>query len=403
MAALSETEFAEKWLDNFEVVDRPTAKLLLDNLFLVSASDFQMGLNELLERLLKDNQENLPVSLYAEREPPRGPFFEGSAQGRAKGPGPAALPYGTKDKMVGSEGPIANLIKGFCNKHASTVFSHSGPDQLRSKKVRRVVLVTDLIGSGKRIFELLDSFSSVATLRSWRSYGLIKFSVVAYCYTVAGRAKVESHPWCDDILVRHAVPTLNNCFRGAERASMISLCKRYDPAKHSRLPLGFLDTGALIAFSHGVPNNAPSILHWQSDDWNALFPRRSASGSVVDQFRTPEDEVRRRCVDMLKVETLRSELRLFHGSRGRQVALVLAALRSGRRSESDVSALTRMPVEVTREILSLLIDVGWATEKCSLTELGRRELRRVSRFQYVHGRIEFPVDEYYFPNQLRAR
>ena len=57
---------------------------------------------------------------------------------------------------------------------------------MRTKHVGRIVVVTDFVGSGKRVREMLEAFRAVATLRSWRSYGLIEFHVVAYSGTEVG-------------------------------------------------------------------------------------------------------------------------------------------------------------------------------------------------------------------------
>lgn len=129
---------------------------------------------------------------------------------------------------------------------------------MRHDRVRRIVIVTDFIGSGKRVWEMLEAFRSVATLRSWRSYHLLRFHVVAYSGTEDGL-----HGSFQPVETRGTTvmgcPTFWNTFSGARRAEVLDLCKRYPPGH--RHPYGFSNGGALIAFAHGMPNNAPPILH----------------------------------------------------------------------------------------------------------------------------------------------
>lgn len=51
-------------------------------------------------------------------------------------------------------------------------------------------------------------------------------------------------------------PTLFNSF-DEDLNEMVELCEEY--GAHSKNPLGWKDTGALLAFEHGAPNNMPAI------------------------------------------------------------------------------------------------------------------------------------------------
>jgi hypothetical protein len=62
----SETERGQRWLSNFDVCDRPVARLLLDSLELVGQDQFRLGLQQLIQDLAK--QIPVPIALIPARE-----------------------------------------------------------------------------------------------------------------------------------------------------------------------------------------------------------------------------------------------------------------------------------------------------------------------------------------------
>lgn len=93
MTALSETSFAQDWLNNFEPKDQESAALLLDRIMLVGASEFHSGIVEQLKQIKGECPTGKPcLALYAEREIDKLnrnvlPFFPGTDKGRATGDG----------------------------------------------------------------------------------------------------------------------------------------------------------------------------------------------------------------------------------------------------------------------------------------------------------------------------
>jgi hypothetical protein len=61
----------------------------------------------------------------------------------------------------------------------------------------------------------------------------------------------------------------NPRFTDLEKRTIKAYCGRTG----SRSPIGYSDTGALVAFAHGAPNNTISILTHDSDTWRSLFKR----------------------------------------------------------------------------------------------------------------------------------
>lgn len=108
------------------------------------------------------------------------------------GVGPQPIqPTRAYDPEVGSEGLIAQLITELCRLPRSPFLNHPGPDEIRKRKVRRFIVLTDLIGSGRRARDYLEAAWQVRSVRSWSSLRLLRFEVLAYATTDHGRRRVD--------------------------------------------------------------------------------------------------------------------------------------------------------------------------------------------------------------------
>ena len=207
MTFLSETPIGLAWIKRFPGNDRETAAALIDEVLLVSRDDLANGLRELLDKLTRQSAlAKQKIALYAERPIKKvfgtvPAFFPNSRHGRATGTGVPPVVADRRDQEVGSEGVIAQFITDHCRRNPATAINHPGPTKMRSDKVRKIVILTDFIGSGDRIIRMLESFRYVATLRSWHSYGLIRFVIIAYSGTSEGMARIRLHKWRPDVRI----------------------------------------------------------------------------------------------------------------------------------------------------------------------------------------------------------
>jgi hypothetical protein len=417
--SLSQTDFASDWLAQFSGAERAVAAQLGDAVMLVSHDALYRGLRLLLDETATNREEgdqDRPIALFAERavetrDSEDGdygfvrhevlPFFPGTEEGRATGPGMPPIVVDPDDQEVGSEGAIANFITGYERLHRNRVLSHPGPDALRARRVSHVAIVTDFIGSGKRVWEMLEAFWRVATIRSWHSYGLVRFAVVAYSGTEDGLKLVRSHRSGPNVRVVHACPTIFTAFAGAERDAVEALCRAH-PHK-SRYPFGFGWAGALIAFSHGMPNNAPPMLHSDRKGWVPLFRNRSALGADMHFPAANTDALADRARAVLQIRAAERFLADSTRRRWVETMLVLTALKDGSRTAASASARTQLPLADVEQILVFTRVAHWTSPRNALTVLGQRELRRL---QSRRARtVVLPTEDlpYYYPSQLRAR
>ena len=392
---------------NFNQSEREMATALIDEILLVSRDAFYRGMRSLIDNILKEQSDsNYPVALYAERDVNRDnvrvyPLFQDSEIGRAMGPGVAPIIVNPDNQEVGSEGAIANLITDYCRLNFNLAIPHPGPDDMRSRKVKRIVIVTDFIGSGERIWKMLEAFRVVATIRSWRSYGLIDFWVVAYSGTEVGLKRVRTSRLQPTVRIVTGCPTIQGIFEAPIEVKVTELCNRYPVRK--RYPLGFKNTGALIAFAHGMPNNAPPILHSSYRGWTPLFKGRSTTeAEAVISEHTTEMSIER-IEKLLCIRNAREYLDDPRNRRWVKTMVVLSALESGTRKVEAISAQLWLPLSEVQQILINTKIACWTNEHNSLTPLGRQELTRLRRRRRQKPVITSGNSAVYYPTQLRAR
>jgi len=371
---------------------------------LVGASEFSSQINRQLINIAEQfSEDSQTMALYSERELKDDkdniqPFFPNSETGRALGKGVPPVKVDPEKQDVGSEGIVASLITKFCKAYPKNCLPHPGPDTLRKNQVRKIVLVTDFIGSGRRLYEMLDSFAKVATIQSWLSYRLISFHIVCYSATEEGVASLKRHPLRPKVSLHIACPVMDEAFEGEDLGAIKLLCKKY-PNKKSNFPFGYNNTGSLIAFSHGIPNNAPYILHSTAKDWKPLFEGRSTIHADVDAIADSGDVLTQNSEVVLKIRHARKLLLEKDSELWIHTMLILNTIKKGAKTSSKLSARTRLPLARVEEILQLAFEAKWLTPHNSLTALGRRELKwnRVSKELLV-------IDDgnLYFPTQLRA-
>ena len=406
MTKFSESSLAREWLRRFVDRERDTAASLLDEVLFVGADEFKRGIIALLNQVMDERDGNRPMAIYAEREVDWddnrvAPIFLGARTGRATGDGPPPIMFDPNEPEVGSEGLIATLVTSFQRLHQDDVLNHPGPELMRKRRVGPIVVLTDFIGSGQRVHEMLEAFRQVASIRSWKSYGYVHFYVVAYSGTEDGISLVSSNRLRPKVLTSAGCPTLRSAFRSTARTAVYDLCRQYPPGNY--YPYGYRDSEALIAFEHGVPDNVPPILHEGWGAWGALFPGRSSVGANAAFPLSNREDLADRAETMLR---MRDAARYISDTRGRRwikTMLILTAIDQGARTDAEISAKTRLPLTMVRELVEFTQVAHWTTARNTLTQLGRAELQSLRKRRARTPVLPKEEKPFYYPGQLRAR
>ena len=409
-------EEIDSWITQFETRDQKDARVLLSAIKHIDADQFENKLFALIQSRIRCGSK--PVGLYVESE--RGHrkgrvyrlFKEPNRKHRrAYGSGPKIIsPSTTINPEVGSEGLIANVITRIYRLDKNNVAIQPGPDLIRQHKVRRFVLVTDFIGSGERTRKYLDAAWRVRSVRSWwsarRAKGL-SFEVIAFSSTENGLKNVKAHPSRPEVYIVEGCPTIRQAFDDPDiRSRMRALCEHYGSRIKDFDPLGYGGAGVLISFAHGMPNNAPAIFHKGSKrkrkGWLPLFPQRVTADrrDALSELAKQRDEIQRELQNHLAKEVLQSKSYLSAPGDLRDAVRVLLALGRSPRSESAVSARTKLSVDRVRNALGRIHRYGWVDKHCRITRKGRRELARLAREQ--RKEVQFDAAGLYIPRSLRA-
>jgi len=178
---LSTYPMAESWLMQFDATDRLAAARMLDAMLLLNEERVSAALRLQLYALADGRSgRHRRIALYAEREFGGTPAFDVrlicDANGRLrrrsigrKGPEPVKPMRGSE--RVGSEGLGAFVIWQVHETKPKSFMNHPGPDLIRGKTnpAGSIGVVTDFIGSGSRVRDMLDAFWAAPSVRSWVS------------------------------------------------------------------------------------------------------------------------------------------------------------------------------------------------------------------------------------------
>ena len=398
------TERGSQWLNNFQAGDRSLARYLLDSLTLISHSEFERALETLIDSIAA--KVGGPIALYAAREIPPAEsrtYFDFAAGSTGELNAVAA------GSGLGSEARIAAFIRNRAQAHPKTILNHPNVTDLRSKQAKAILVVDDLIGSGKRTSDFVGAIWRDRTIRSWWSRKDIQLFAVAYAATAAGAMLVSRQPSSPTIEFVRDCPTLDSlAISEADGAALRSLLTRYasDLAQKNK-PLGFKKIGSLLVFEHGCPNNAPAVF-WSRPKsgkvWEPLFPGRAVLTAEKSAFPL---EVQRQDAVLLLHSAGQARTAAAWNSRGasplgESEGLTLALLAKGYRGVDAIAYATSLEKEACKLLLERCIDWGLVTTKLRLTDRGRKELQAFEKTTGTRSGDAALGSDVYYPNSLRA-
>ncbi|WP_155518334.1 hypothetical protein [Ralstonia solanacearum] len=397
------------WISQFDQRDQPLAESLARKLTLVSHTEFERKILALIEN--QAQRFGYPIALYAIRELDKDHPCSYFTQVRSA----AGIDAVGRGADIGSEGRIAAIIRSLAKAQPERYINHPDVEELRKKKARGIFVVDDIIGYGTRARSFLDAIWRDVSIRSWRSRGLIKFSVVSYSSTPQGIEEVAksvclgSNSPEESIRLVRACPTMTDIFNEEiEYSAITGLCKTY--GKQTSKPgmsLGYKDTMAMLVFEHGCPNNTPSIL-WapktpKKQNWNPLFPNRVVPTEQASAFSLTIDENRPDVSLISAGETqLAASVAQSFGVISSSVVVCLALAEKGMRSPTALSFATGLTHDQCIEMRTRCESDGLLTKSGRLTSKGLDELRYARRIRAPRAPLDESGEDYYYPRSLRS-
>jgi len=167
-------------------------------------------------------------------------------------------------------------------------------DQLDLSKIENIVLVDDIIGTGKTITKEVSRVAEEVYSLS-RARNIFVLTVAGY---EAGIKHVIEKTGASVVTaleysVRDTVADLDAVFyhgmRMSEREENLETIKRYCKVV-STSELGFMNMGGLLVFDHNTPNTTLPIIWSRGKNWLPLFPRAANIPGAAKVIRSVENE-----------------------------------------------------------------------------------------------------------------
>lgn len=396
---LSEQRVSKKWISQFDTSDQGTARMLLDHLVLVSSQKFQRDIQELILDTVTGLQK--PIIVLPAREVSRDesyfPYLNDSQSPEIIQP----------NDLPGSEGIVAQIVRQ-CMKAGGDQFVEYDDINiaaLRNSRCKSILIVDDLIGSGKRIANFLSSLLHHPSIRSWASLKYVQFFVIAYAATPKGLKKIERHKCNPKVLALHECPTILNRFSDAEKQQLVdSFCKKYVHKKNS-FALGFRKSRGLLIFEHGVPNNTPYVIWGDNliDKKQPLFAKRTVDPIFQNVFSDKSLETRiyerlfrlgtQGFIDLGRLKNIS----IFEKS----AILILRMAHSRVPNEVKISRETELSVLEVKSIIKFCKSLGLIDLDGQITSSGKAVVRRARRVSSSRS-VKFAKNTTnYYPKTLR--
>jgi hypothetical protein len=406
----------DAFIQQFDETDRPLAETLVSAIQQVSAEDLETELLRHVSEIaaLRERRNTRErgrraavLALYVEREleggRTRAPIFQ-PVKKRAVEPKVVPLVHPVRGRTaVGSEGPIARIASSISAANPSRIILSPGPERIRTKKVRHVVLLTDVIASGTRIERMLSAFYAVGSVRSWLRARWIKFHVVALAATDSGVARLRRHSTRPQVHQSRTLPTIATEFVGSGRTgreAIEALCRKYDPMPFDDDALGYGSVGALMTVAGRCPNNAPRLLHGASRKWIPLFPNFVAKGGSSPRVETL-DRMTRLLVAFGEAEIGQGPGLSLIWSDARPVVLLLVGVARGYRSVPRLAAIAGTSHLDAARLIELAHENTWIDGANRLTAKGETLLERLRTLRPVRRALPEAESIVYIPGVLR--
>ncbi len=402
------TKQGTAWLDNFQPKDLNAARLLVKGLTLVSLSKFARTIGHMVRT--EAGLVNGPVALFAVREVTQNTsYFDQAITGSGRRKKVKTVDAVGRGADIGSEGLVASILRNIGRQETSKFLNHPTVANMRENKCRTIIVVDDLIGSGKRTREFLDAIWLDRTIRSWWSLGYIRFKVIAFAGTRMGIYRVKRATYGPTVSVDRDCPTFSGLpWRESQRMQITQLCETYAPkTSKSKMGLGYGDTMASLVFEHGCPNNAPAII-WASGSkdakWQPLFPNRSVSQHHQSIF--PLEVVRRDPISVLvdagQSKLAETDLQRIGSVESEQFLMLMALIAKGIRRNDALTYATGLSNAELETILGKCINWGMITLTRRITSTGRAELEHIRHTKRLEPEVPPLSGETYYPKQLRG-
>jgi hypothetical protein len=261
-----------------------------------------------------------------------------------------------------------------------------------------------VIASGRRITKFARYLSRSPTIKSWLSYGIVRYQAAAFAATRQGREKIEADPYFTEVAQCREAELGRWKWSEAQVREITSLCDRY-AGRTSRpyWPLGYGVAMTMLVFQHKCPNTCPAILWAGSKNWLPLFEERPQLSFNEWPIAAADDERVAGALESLNQQRL-SELKWMKYVSPEAVPrfLLLAAIAKGLRKLDILSGVAEVGFDECQRLLMECRRFGWITWDNRISDEGRKELTYARRLEILSDESTDLTDEVYVPQSFRG-
>ena len=394
---LDDSKVIGDWLEQFGLPDRYLAEHLLRRMRFVGFEEFeawiQRSVNHLITQL-STGQRKEAIALF--------PVAKSSLNdhNRQKEAKPAN----------DSAGRIAHALRNLERDLPKHVELTPRLESMRKRRVRHIVYVDDLIGTGNRFVTMWRNDVD-RTVKAWCSRGWCKIWFLAFAGHKEGINRITNKVR-PVILERIRVNLAIDRSFILESQSLSSLLVRHGARVGRKTgAFGYGDLATPLLFQHGCPNNASELL-WvvpprrrarQNEKWRPLFPNRRVPDDLYPLFRadlklesTPEELWMARhykaAVNLLdKLNDFRDNHNLL---------LVLGLVSNGKTIQYIKNVLVASEAEFT-DTIQTLREGGLLDTDGRITGFGREVLARLAKSKRVRAKNDVEHKNF-FPSTFRG-
>ena len=358
-----------QWLAQFPSDRESTAIDVLLKLQFISRDVYAEWLKEQLSAITDG-----PCALYAVRkfEEPLESYWDGEGN-------PPTRPA----ESQGSEELVQSVLGNLGKSGDESFLDHPSIYNLKTSRVRNIVLIDDSIGSGQRVVDFINLLMKNKTLLSWWSYSLIQFYVVAFIRTHKAEKRILKYlPGSDHhqrvhrkseklhFVGHHHFDDEEFELRwGANSTQILNLCDSVE-AVPRWAQRGYGSVMSNQVFYHSVPDNTPGILWNGENGWLPLMPNRLFPTWLADLL-------------MGQAPVQNSDV---NSAVNRSLLAVLMAAQRGIRAKRSISRAIGLDPRVTEGLVQKAQAAGFLNQSNRLTEVGKqtiwdsRDERRIVAF-----------------------
>lgn len=432
MIGILDSETGRTWLEQFKESDQAAAADLALSIRLVDRSEVEPAINVAVQKIGlaqsgsnalfaireietekgdEDEQSHLLIEWLASDELSSSGAFRSYMN--AVDPRPSYFPQNPDERpravgtqnSVGSEGPVANLIRDICRTGGSQRWlDHPSISEMRNTKTRRIVLIDDIIASGTRAQTFLDAFFNNATMRSWGSFGYLEVFLVAYAAHSQAIAKLIEYKHIHGVRSHLTLESGSPEWSKWNHIAVEKLCHEYaHRTSRRRFPLGYKSAFSTICFDYKCPNTVPAIIWAGSQEWKPLFTLRPRLGESSWPRESLSGERVERALAAVGEDGVGQSWTLRRSHRDERLAVqILAFANRGIRDKARLSGILGIPEDECATVILRNQARGWLSPTGRPTQEGKNELRYLRKSKSTHRADDIQlVEEYYAPRSLR--